>query len=198
MASNVNASKELHSLVEAMVKQAYAENIKVTELNQLISKYRKEMESCKPGQKVKNQYREATEEENKYREEVYDFFSKEISLEEVTPKEQIERGYKICESIYKERLLMFSEIMCAAKMLANDGEKITNYKIRDILWLNPKYTNYSGLLGMVGLRVKSMKETALRKFGNNTWEYFPVGYKHNSTAQLMGSYFQLLEKNGIQ
>lgn len=189
------ASEELQNLVKAMVKQAYDENIKVTELNELIVKYRKEIGLCKQKTKVKPKYREATEEETKFKEEVYKFFCKEISLEEATSKIIRRSGDVLSESAYQRHLLMFSEIICAAKMLANDGNKITNYNIRDILWNSEQYTNYNNLLLSVGNRVQNMKEIAFSKWINGTWEYYnAVG----PTAVTINSYFELLEKNGIQ
>ena len=198
MASKEEASDELRSLIKAMIQKANDEDIRVAELNELIKECRQEMGLSKRGPKVVAPYREATEEELKFTEEVYNFFCKEISLEDATGKELCQYGSKIYEVNYKSNLVFFSEIMCAAKMLLNDGKKITNYNIRYILWSSNKFTNYHQLLSTIGYRIRDMGKISYTKWRNRTWKSFNVCAISSSTADIINAYFQFLRKNGIQ
>ena len=184
------ASRELQNRVKSMVKKAYDEKIMVTELNDLIKKYWEEMEISKKGLKIYNQYREPTEEEVIFREKVYEFFSREISLEDFSKCD-----HKIRKSNYQFYLSIFSDIMCAVKMLKNDDEKITNYNIRDILWVSRKYKNYSALLTEIGYSVKIMWEIVFYK---EIYLKYNFGLRYSPTKRVSGGYLKWLAENGIQ
>ena len=189
------ASKELQNFIRLMVKQAYDEGIKVTELNEMIKEEREKVGLCRQEPKGIVIYREATDKEMRFQKKVYKFLEKEISLEEATPDSFKESGVKLSEKTYKSDLLFFSEIIRAAKMLANDGKKITNENIRHILWNGGRCKNYNHFLYLISSSIRELQRIAREKWLNGSWKDFDTGY---FTDAIMNGYFQLLEKNRIR
>lgn len=194
-ATPVNTSKELMDLVQAMIEKAYEEGLTVTELNMVISNCRKEMGLCKKNQKYKSAYRNPTIEEIKFRENVCNFLLDEVSFEEATTYETRQQGQIISTPAYISRLSFYSEIMCAAKMLLNDNQKITIANICNIIWTSEKYTNQQDLSSRISFSIKRMREIAFCKRNNGSWKSYNIDTR---TTSLVNSYFEILKDHNIQ
>lgn len=191
------ASVELQNLADTLVKQAIEEGFNATELENLIRETRTKAGLTNRIPNRENLYREPTEEELSFREKCYEFFQKEITIEEATSRELKMQGHTMCPHAFQHYLENAANVMLAAKMLTNDGEKITNQKMRDILWSAGTYPNYSALLSDVGYISSILRRIAETKGRNFSWPRFYVGHRTSHSYVVLNGYIEFLKQNNI-
>ena len=190
-------SKNLQDLANQIVKQAIEEGLSASELENLIRESRSNAGLIKRIPSMENLYRTPTEAEIKFKDNCYQFFKKEITIEDATSLELKARGKLMREKRYEQSLINFSILMFAAKMLTNDGERVTNQNIRDVLWSSGEYTNYSVLLSDISYTASMMRDIVNTKHQNHSWPEFIRAYHSCHTYRLVEAYFDFLEKKGI-
>ena len=190
------ASKELEKLIKQTVQKAQEEGIKITELNNLITDCRYEVGFVRQEAK-KSEYRKATKKEEKFRNSVYEFLLKEVSLEEATSEDYKKYGHIISEKAFEMNMNFIADIIYAARILKNDGEKITNKNIMEVL-CSKKYKNNGTILSKIGYRIKEMKSIFYAKRENKTWKFYSCGSYFDRTDKFIKACFELLEDNGIK
>lgn len=190
-------SKTLQDLANQLVKQAIEEGLSASELENLIRETRSNAGLKRRIPLMESLYRTPTETELEFKEKCYEFFKKEITIEDLTSSELKARGKLISEKRYEQSLINFSILLFAAKMLINDGEKITNQKIRDVLWSSGEYKNYTVLLSDISYTSSQMREVVYPKYKNNSWPEFIRAYHSCHTSRIVKGYFAFLEKQGI-
>lgn len=196
MTTKEKASEETKKLVKALVKQAYDEGIGITELTESIRNYRNEIIPPQKSKKPVAYYRNATEEEELFRTRVHEFLLKEISLEEFPFS-----GYEV-------RLLEFSEVLLAAKMLQKDKEKITMESIFSVLWnrnmadklVIKKFHTMTAMKNIIIASRDIMREISYCKmFCDKSWEHYTRFYPGRQIASVTLSFISIFEEmNGIQ
>lgn len=190
-------SKTLQDLANQLVKQAIEEGLSASELENLIRETRSNAGLTRRIPLIENLYRTPTEAELSFKDKCYEFFKKEVTIEDVTSSDLKARGKLMCEKRYEQSLINFSILMFAAKMLTNDGEKVTNQKIRDVLWSSGEYSNYTVLLSDISYTSSQMRDVVYSKYKNNSWPEFVRAYHSCHTYRMVEGYFNFLEKQGI-
>lgn len=191
------ASEEIQKLANTLVQQAIEEGLSASELENLIRETRTNAGLKNRIPNMENLYREPTEKELNFKEKCYDFFKREITIEEATSRETKAHGHLISEEKFQRYLINFSTLMFAAKMLVNDNEKVTNQKIRDVLWSTGEYTNYTALLSDIGNASTLLLRIANDKRANSTWHFPRIAYHSSHTYRVVAAYFNFLEQQGI-
>lgn len=190
-------SKNLQDLANQLVKQAIEEGLSASELENLIRETRSNAGLTRRIPSMENLYRKPTEAEIKFKDSCYQFFKREVTIEDATCPGLKARGKLMCEKRYEQNLINFSILMFAAKMLTNDGERVTNQNIRDVLWSSGEYTNYTVLLSDISYTANMMRDIVNTKHQNHSWPEFIRAYHSCHTYRLVESYFNFLEKQGI-
>ncbi len=188
-----STNTELLSLAKSLASKALENNISASELEEIITKARKNagLKSRIPDKKTC--YRMPTEEELAYKEKCDKFFRKHLTSKDFT----IDYPYYYSKNVKTPEqenrfFTIFAEIMCAVKMLENDDEKITNQHIQNILWTSSAYTNYTRLHAEISYAVSKLSLIAKMKLDEHKWSGFAFGDVSGHSKRILTTYKNLI------